>query len=122
MHRRVPWATSCSWAPSSATWSSPSAVRAALAGNSAVRSGVVVKRMLTTSSCVSSLRAKSSFTRVAVLASISALESSVHVIAPRRRLESHRVKQVSPGSRRRYRATCWVSSADAASYNARTSA
>ena len=39
--------------------------------------------MLTTSSCVSSLRAKSSFTMRAVLASISALESSSHVIAPR---------------------------------------
>ena len=59
-------------------------VRAALAGNCAVRSGVLVKRMLTTSSCVSSLRAKSSLTRRAVLASISAFESSVHVIAPRR--------------------------------------
>src|SRR5438093_7545375 len=83
MHRGVPWGTACSCAPSSAVRSRPSAVRAELAGNSAVRSGVDVKKMLTTSSCESSLRAKSSFTNRAVLASISALESSVHVIAPR---------------------------------------
>ncbi len=50
MQRGVPWATDCSWAPSNATPSSPSAARAALAGNSAVRSGVAVKMMLTMSS------------------------------------------------------------------------
>ena len=83
MHGRVPCGTSCSWAPRRATRSRPSAVRAELAGNSAVRSGVVVKKMLTTSSGVSSLRVKSSFTSCAVLASISAFESSVHVVAPR---------------------------------------
>ena len=48
-----------------------------------VRSGVEVKKMLTMSSWVRSFRANSSFTMRDVLASISALESSSHVIAPR---------------------------------------
>ncbi len=79
----MPCGTSCSCAPSRATPSSPSPARAALAGNSAWRSGVDVKIMLTTSSGVRSLRANSSFTMRVVLASISAFESSSQVIAPR---------------------------------------
>ncbi len=82
--------------------------RAAVAGNSAVRSSVAVKMMLTRSSCVERRCARSiSFTSRCVLASISAFVSSSHVIAPRSARSSHgeaRLARGPVGARCRWRA------------------
>ena len=92
----VPCGTACSWAPSSATSSRPRAVRAAVAGNSAVRSGVVVKMMLTTSSWVELVAGEQLLhqpRRLGVDLGLRVLGAGDRAA---QRLESHRVKQVSP--------------------------
>ena len=58
-------------------------LRAASAGNSAVRSGVAVNRTLITSSVVSSLRAITSVTSSAVPSSIASRSSVSTCTAPR---------------------------------------